>query len=46
MKRKEYMKPTVNTVKVKATQMLCTSGVESKRSGYGDAQESTWDDDE
>ncbi len=46
MNRKEYLKPTMNIVKLQHTQMLATSdGVNAARSGYGEAQESTWGDD-
>ena len=42
MKRKDDQKPTMQVVRIQQTQMLMTSGVESKRTGYGDAQEEEW----
>jgi len=42
MKRKDYEKPTMKVVKLQHTGMLMTSGVESERSGYGEAQEEEW----
>ena len=42
MKRKDYQKPTMKVVRIQQTQMLMTSGVESMRTGYGDAQEEEW----
>ena len=44
MKRKDYQKPTMNVVKLQHTGMLMTSGVQSMRSGYGEAQEYEWDE--
>ena len=42
MNKKLYEKPTMKVVKIQHTQMLMTSGVESTRTGYGEAQEDTW----
>ena len=43
MKRKDYQKPTMKVVKLQQqTQLLAGSGVESMRTGYGDAQEEEW----
>lgn len=42
MKKKLYEKPTMKVVKLQHTQMLMTSGVQSMRSGYGEAQEDEW----
>ena len=44
MKTKVYQKPTMKVVKLQHTQMLMTSGVNAMRSGYGTADEQTWDD--
>ena len=47
MKKKEYMKPTMNIVKLQQHQHLLTgSGVEARRNSYGAAQEQTWDEEE
>ena len=48
MKTKDYMKPTMQVVKLQHTGMLMTSGVQSERRGYGtantnDGTEQTWD---
>lgn len=43
MKLKDYDKPTMKVVKIQTTKMLMTSGVDSTRSGYGDADEQSWD---
>ena len=43
MKRKDYQKPTMQVVKLQhQTHLLAGSGVQSMRSGYGDAQEEYW----
>ncbi len=42
MKKKLYEKPTMKVVKLQHKQMLMTSGVQSMRSGYGEAQEDEW----
>ncbi|GEM_PF-4111245 len=42
MKRKDYEKPTMKVVKLQQTGMLMTSGVQSMRSDYGEAQEDEW----
>ena len=45
MKRKDYQKPTMQVVMLKQQQQLLTgSGVQSMRSGYGEAQEEEWDE--
>ena len=45
MKRKDYEKPTMQVVKLQhQTHLLAGSGVQSMRSGYGDAQVEEWDD--
>ena len=45
MKRKDYEKPTMNVVQLQhQTHLLAGSGVQSMRSGYGDAQVEEWDD--
>ena len=48
MKTKDYMKPTMQVVKLQHTGMLMTSGVQSERRGYrtantDDGTEQTWD---
>ena len=44
MKRKDYQKPTMNIVKLQQkTHLMAGSGVQSMRSGYGEAQEETWE---
>lgn len=43
MKRKDYEKPTMKVVQLQQqTHLLAGSGVESMRTGYGDAQEEEW----
>lgn len=43
MKRKDYQKPTMQVVMMKQQQqLLAGSGVQSMRSGYGEAQEEDW----
>ena len=44
MKTKVYQKPTMKVVQLQHTQMLMTSGVNAMRSGYGTADEQTWDE--
>ena len=45
MKKKDYQKPTMNIVKLQQqTHLMAGSGVQSMRSGYGEAQEETWDE--
>ena len=45
MKRKDYEKPTMKVFKLQhQTHLLAGSGVQSMRSGYGDAQVEEWDD--
>jgi hypothetical protein len=45
MNKKNYQKPTMQVVMLKQQQQLLTgSGVKSMRSGYGEAQEETWDE--
>ena len=45
MKRKDYEKPTMQVVMLKQQQqLLAGSGVQSMRSGYGEAQEYEWDE--
>ena len=44
MKKKDYLKPTMQVVKLQhRTMLLAGSGVQSMRSGYGEAQEETWE---
>ena len=44
MKRKEYRKPTMKVVQLQhQCHILAGSGVESTRSGYGDAEELDWE---
>jgi len=44
MKQKVYQKPTMHVVKLQQqTHLLAGSGVESTRSGYGEAQEEDWE---
>ena len=43
MKKKLYEKPTMKVVKLQHhAHLLQVSGVQSMRSGYGDAQEEEW----
>ena len=43
MKKKLYEEPTMKVVKLKQrTHLLQASGVQSMRSGYGEAQEEDW----
>ena len=45
MKRKNYEKPTTKVVQLQhMTHLLTTSGVGATRSGYGTADEDTWED--
>jgi len=47
MKKKVYEKPTMQVVMLKQQQqLLAGSGVQSMRSGYGEAQVDTWDEEE
>ena len=44
MKKKDYQKPTMQVVKLQhQTHLLQASGVQSMRSGYGEAQEEDWE---
>ena len=44
MKRKDYQKPTMQVVELRHHGMLMTSGgVGAMRSGYGTAEEETWE---
>ena len=46
MKRKDYIKPSMESIEVQHTQMLLTSdqqGVTSERRSYGTATEENWD---
>ena len=44
MKKKDYQKPTTQVVMMKQQQqLLAGSGVQSMRSGYGEAQEEDWE---
>ena len=44
MKRKDYQKPTMNIVQLQQqTHLMAGSGVQSMRSGYGEAQEEDWE---
>ena len=43
MKKKDYQKPTMNVVQLQhQTHLLAGSGVQSMRSGYGEAEEDDW----
>jgi hypothetical protein len=43
--KKEYQKPTMNVVLLKSqVQLLTGSGLQSTRSGYGDAEEYNWEE--
>ncbi len=45
MKRKDYQKPMMNVVQLQQqAHLLAGSGVEASRSGYGTAEEDTWED--
>ena len=45
MKKKDYQKPTMQVVKLQQqTHLMAGSGVQSMRSGYGEAQEEEWDE--
>ncbi len=45
MKRKDYERPTMQVVKLQQqTHLMAGSGVQSMRSGYGEAQEEDWDE--
>ena len=44
MKRKDYQRPTMKVVELQQrTMLLAGSGVQSMRSGYGEAQEEDWE---
>ena len=44
MNKKDYEKPTMNIVKLQQqTHLMAGSGVQSMRSGYGEAQEEDWE---
>ena len=44
MKKKDYEKPTMQVVQLQhQTHLLAGSGVQSMRSGYGEAQEDDWE---
>ena len=44
MKRKDYQKPTMKVVQLQQqTHLMAGSGVQSMRSGYGEAQEEDWE---
>lgn len=44
MKRKDYQKPTTRVVELQhQTHLMAGSGVQSMRSGYGEAQEEEWE---
>jgi len=44
MKKKEYQKPAMRVVKLQQqARLLAGSGVQSMRSGYGEAQEENWE---
>ena len=45
MKKKDYQKPTMQVVKLQQqTHLMAGSGVQSMRSGYGEAQEEEGDE--
>ena len=44
MNRKDYQTPMMKVVQLRHAGMLMTSGVQANRSGYGEAQQDTWDD--
>jgi len=44
MKRKDYQRPTMKVVQLQQqTHLMAGSGVQSMRSGYGEAQEEDWE---
>ncbi len=43
MKRKNYERPTMQVVKLEQTCQILAGSVEANRSGYGDANEDTWE---
>jgi len=43
MKKKQYLKPSLEAVVLKQTGMLMTSGNEVLRTDYGVAEEETWE---
>jgi hypothetical protein len=44
MKKKDYQKPTMQVVKLQhQAHLMAGSGVQSTRSGYGEAQEEDWE---
>lgn len=45
MNKKDYLKPTMEVVKLQhQCHILAGSGVQSMRSGYGEAQVDEWDE--
>ena len=43
--KKDYQTPATRVVKLQQqTHLMAGSGVQSMRSGYGEAQEETWDE--
>ena len=50
MNQKDYQKPTMRVVELQPRKMLMTSevttGTSAKRNSYGDANQSTWGDEE
>ena len=44
MNKKDYLKPTMNIVKLRhRTQLLAGSGLQSTRDSYGTAEEQNWE---
>ncbi len=44
MKRKDYQRPTMKVVQLQQLKhLMAGSGVQSMRSGYGEAQEEDWE---
>ena len=43
MKKKGYQKPTMNIVKLQHHCHILAGSVEARRSGYGTAEEETWE---
>ena len=43
MKKRDYEKPSMKVVKMRQRQHLMAGSVEANRSGYGTAEEDTWE---
>lgn len=44
--RRSYESPRIKVDKLDYVGLICTSGTEATRNGYGEANEDTWGDDE